>query len=64
MVNLLGMDKKSIVDLCSAVSAPGYRAEQVFQWVCKGVPVDGMTNVPKVSALRLRNPDMTLSCPK
>lgn len=49
--DILSMTEEEIVSFVSSeLSEPAYRGAQIYSWIGKGVPVDGMTNLP--AALR------------
>ena len=49
--DILSMTEDELISFASSeLSQPAYRGAQIYSWIQKGVPIDGMTNLP--SSLR------------
>ncbi|MCL2847407.1 MAG: 23S rRNA (adenine(2503)-C(2))-methyltransferase RlmN [Firmicutes bacterium] len=44
---LQDLSLSEIQNILKSLAVPGYRAEQLFKWITKGVPLADMTNIPK-----------------
>ena len=51
-IYLYDLDKKELRELIVSLGEPQYRADQVWDWMLKGRPLDGMSNLP--AALRAK----------
>ncbi len=47
MEQLLSMNLPELTDWLKALRYPAFRGKQLYEWLLKGVPFEGMTNLPK-----------------
>jgi 23S rRNA (adenine2503-C2)-methyltransferase len=53
MIDLLSLDESEVAALAESEGWPKYRAAQISEWLSRGVPPEGMTNLPSQMRARL-----------
>ena len=64
MTNILGMKREEIASLGCLSDQPGYRADQVYGWACRGVDVPGMSDLPASLRERLISSGICVRLPE